>query len=143
MKIIASNRKAYHDYFIIESWEAGIKLLGTEIKSLRHAQASIAEAWVKVKDGEAHLVGATIPPYENAQSAWATHEPTRTRTLLLKKKELIRIERELDQSMTVIPLDIHLTDRGYAKVKIALVKGKKNYDKRETIKKRDQERYGD
>jgi SsrA-binding protein len=143
MKILASNRKAFHDYFIIETWEAGIKLLGTEIKSLRNAQASIGEAWVKVIDGEAWLVGATIPPYENASSTWATHEPTRTRKLLLKRKEITRIGKEIQPGVTVIPLDIHLSDRGYAKVKIALVKGKKLYDKRETIKKRDMQRYGE
>lgn len=143
MKILASNRKALHDYFIIETWEAGIQLKGTEIKSLRNAQASIGEAWVKVFNGEVWLVGATIPPYENAKANWATHEPARTRKLLLNRQEITRLSREMQPSMTVIPLDIHLNDRGYAKVKIALVKGKKSYDKRETIKKRDFRRYGE
>lgn len=141
-KILASNRRALYDYFVIETWEAGLKLVGSEIKSLRSSQASIAEAWVKVKNGEAWLIGATIPPYENAQSSWATHEPTRARKLLLKRKEIRRIEAGSVGSTTVIPLDIHLTGRGFAKVKIALVKGKKNYDKRQTIKDRDNQRYG-
>lgn len=142
MKILASNRRASHDYFILETFVAGIKLLGTEIKSLRNAQASIAEAWVKVRGGDVYLVGATIPPYSYAKAAWATHEPTRDRLLLLKRKEINRIAREVVGPVTVIPLDIHLTDRGLAKVKIALVKGKKNYDKRQTIKDRDNQRYG-
>lgn len=143
MKILASNRKALHDYFVIETWEAGIVLRGTEIKSLREGQASIAEAWVKIKSGEAWLVGATIPAYTNAKEDWVSHAPNRERKLLLKKKELRRIDRQLAERLTLVPLDIHLNQRGYAKVKVALVKGKKSYDKRQTIKERDLRRYGD
>ena len=143
MKVLASNRKAFHDYFIIDSWEAGIKLVGSEIKSLRNAQASISEAWIRITNHEAWLVGANIPPYENAQSAWASHDPRRPRKLLLHRKEILSIEKQLEEKLTVIPLDIHLTERGYAKAKSALVRGKKDYDKRQTIKKRDFERYGD
>lgn len=143
MKILASNRKAHHDYFILQTWVAGIVLKGTEIKSLRDGQSSIMEAWVKVEKGEVFLVGAHIPPYAQAKEAWQTHEPNRTRKLLLHRTEIRKLERELGQSLTIVPLDIHLSDRNIAKVKIALVKGKKNYDKRQTIKDRDAKRYGD
>lgn len=140
--MLVSNRKALHDYFIVDSWETGIVLKGTEIKSLRNSQASIAESWIKIQNGEVWLIGATIPPYENAKAGWVSHEPTRTRKLLLRKKEILRIERELQPSMTLIPLDIHLNDRGLAKLKIGLAKGKRDFDKRESIKKRDNMRHG-
>lgn len=142
-RILARNRKALHDYFVIETWEAGIVLRGTEIKSLREGQASIAESWVKIKNNEAWLVGATIPPYSNAREDWVSHAPTRERKLLLRKKELTRISRQLTERLTLVPLDIHIGKRGFAKVKLALVKGKKSYDKRQTIKDRDLRRYGE
>lgn len=143
MKILVSNRKAFYDYWIIEELEAGIQLKGSEIKAIRSKNCSIAEAWIRIINHEAFLIGATIPPYENAASPWATHDPTRDRKLLLKKKEILKLEKQLEDRLTIIPLDIHLTDRGLAKMKIALVRGKKSYDKRETIKNRDLERYGD
>lgn len=143
MKILTTNRKAYHDYFVIQSWEAGIILKGTEIKSLRETQADIAAAWVKVEKGEVYLVGATIQPYSQAKEAWQTHEPGRTRKLLLNRNEINRLERELGKGTTAIALDIHLNERNIAKVKIALVKGKKKHDKRQTIKDRDLRRYGE
>lgn len=142
MKILASNRKAHHDYFIIEKWEAGIVLVGSEIKSLRQAQASIAEAWIKERNNELWLIGANIPPYAQAKEGWSGHEPTRDRKLLLHRKELTRISRELP-GHTLIPLDIHLNARNFAKITVALCKGKKSWDKRETIKERDLERYGE
>lgn len=142
MKILTTNRSVSRDYFIIDKWDAGIVLKGTEIKSLRESQASIAEAWVKIINGEAWLIGSTINEYSQAREAWKTHDPTRERKLLLKRAELTRIERELTTGITIVPLDIHLSDRNFAKVTIALVKGKKNYDKRETIKERDLNRLG-
>jgi SsrA-binding protein len=141
-KILVSNKKAFYDYFIIQSWIAGIRLKGSEIKSLRNSQASISEAWVKIQNNEVFLVGCNIPPYTHAQANWATHEPTRIRKLLLHRQEITRISRELQTGMTIVPLSIFLSDRGLAKVKIALVKGKKTYDKREVIKKRDHDRLG-
>ncbi len=138
-KILASNRKVFHDYHVLDTWESGIVLKGTEIKALRTGQASISEAWIKLKDGEAWLIGCHIPPYEPAHSEWATHEPTRDRKLLLHKSELLKIDRELPGA-TLVAIDIHLNDHNFAKVTVALVKGKKNYDKREAIKERDQKR---
>jgi SsrA-binding protein len=143
MKILASNRKALYSYHIIETWQAGIVLKGTEIKSLRESQCSIAEAWVKLINNEAFLIGATIPPYSQAKEAWKTHDPNRDRKLLLNRKELNRIDKELSPGLTLIPLDIHLNEHNFAKVKLALCKGKKNYDKRQALKERDSRRYGD
>ena len=138
-KIVATNRKARFEYFILETFEAGISLQGSEIKSIRAGQMSLGEAYVKVEDGkEAWLVGAHIAPYDPASRY--NHNPTRSRRLLLNKREIRKIWNEVRmKGVTVIPLRVYLT-HGLAKVEIGIAKGKKLYDKRETIAKRDFER---
>ncbi len=138
-KIVATNRKARFEYFILESFEAGISLQGSEIKSIRAGQMSLSEAYVKIEDGkEAWLVGAHISPYDPASRY--NHNPTRSRRLLLNKREIRKIWNEVRmKGVTVIPLRVYLT-HGLAKIEIGLAKGKKLYDKRNDIAKRDSER---
>jgi SsrA-binding protein len=138
-KVVATNRKARFEYFILESFEAGISLQGSEIKSIRAGQMSLGEAYVKIEDGkEAWLVGAHISPYDPASRY--NHNPTRSRRLLLNKREIRKIWNEVRmKGVTVIPLRVYLT-HGLAKVEIGLAKGKKLYDKRNDIAKRDSER---
>lgn len=136
--VIASNRKAKFEYFLLESFEAGIALKGSEIKSIRARQVSIAEAYVQTDGEEAWLVDAHIAPYDPA--ARENHDPKRKRRLLLKKREIRLIWQNIKQKgLTVIPTEIYLKD-GLAKVNIALAKGKKLYDKREAIAKKDYQR---
>ena len=138
-KIVATNRKARFEYFILETYEAGISLQGSEIKSIRAGQMSLGEAYVKVEDGkEAWLIGAHIAPYDPVSRY--NHNPTRPRRLLLNKREIRNIWNDVRlKGVTVIPLRVYLT-HGLAKVEIGLAKGKKLYDKRETIAKRDFQR---
>src|SRR3954467_4401336 len=135
---IAKNRQGRHDYHIIETWEAGIVLTGTEVKSLREGRANITDAYGTIRDGEAFLLNLHISPYE--RGGYTNHEPTRTRKLLLHRKEIRRligaVERE---GLTLIPLEIYFK-KGVAKVALALGKGKKLHDKRETERTRDAER---
>ena len=138
VKIVASNRKAHHEYFFLDRLEAGIVLTGSEIKSIRAGQMSIKEAYVRIDGREAWLVDSHIAPYDPASRM--NHEPKRPRKLLLHKKEIFRLWDEVRQkALTIVPLQVYLKD-GRAKVEIALAKGKKNYDKRQTIAKRDMER---
>jgi SsrA-binding protein len=138
-KIVADNRKARFNYEIGEPVEAGIALTGTEVKSLRESRANIAESYVSPENGEIWLVNANIPEYKQANRF--NHEPRRSRKLLLHKRQIGRllsgVERE---GMTIVPLKLYFNDRGRAKVEIALAKGKKLHDKRETEKKRDWQR---
>lgn len=138
-KVVATNRKARFEYFILETYEAGISLMGSEIKSVRDGQMSLSEAYVKVEDGkEAWLLNAHISPYDPASRY--NHNPIRPRRLLLNKREIRKIWNEVRmKGVTVIPLRVYLT-HGLAKVEIGLAKGKKLYDKRETIAKRDSQR---
>jgi SsrA-binding protein len=137
-KVVATNRKARHDYFILDSFEAGIILRGSEIKSIRAGQISIKEAYVRVEDGEAWLVDAHIAPYDPASRQ--NHEPRRRRKLLLHRKEIQKLSNEVHQkNLTIIPLQVYLKN-GRAKVEIAVARGKKSYDKRAVIAKRDAER---
>ena len=138
-KVVATNRKARFEYFILESFEAGISLQGSEIKSIRAGQMSLGEAYVKIEDGkEAWLVGAHISPYDPASRY--NHNPTRSRRLLLNKREIRKIWNEVRmKGATGSPLRVYLT-HGLAKVEIGLAKGKKLYDKRNDIAKRDSER---
>ena len=140
IKVVASNRKASFEYFIIEKFEAGIVLQGSEIKSIRAGQVSIQEAYVDVQDGEeAWLMEAHIAPYEQA-GKFFNHEPTRKRRLLLHKKQIYELWNNVRiKGMTVVPIRLYLKD-GRAKLEIALAKGKKAYDKRATIAKRDEAR---
>jgi SsrA-binding protein len=140
IKIIATNRKAGFDYFLLEKFEAGIALQGSEIKSIRAGQISIQEAYVDIPEGrEAWLVEAHIAPYEQAGTHF-NHEPKRRRRLLLHKKQIRQLWNQTRiKGMTIVPTRVYLKD-GRAKVEIALAKGKKAYDKRAAIAKRDEAR---
>ena len=135
---IAKNRQARHDYAIIDSWEAGIVLTGTEVKALREGKANISDAYGIVRNGEIYLLNLHISPYE--RGGYVNHDPTRTRKLLLHRKEIRRligaVERE---GLTLIPLELYFK-KGKAKVALALGKGKKVHDKRETERQRDADR---
>ncbi len=137
-KIIASNRRARHEYFILETFEAGIALQGSEIKSIRAGQISLAEAYVRVDNNEAWLEDAHIAPYE--QASIFNHEPRRPRKLLLHSKEIRKLWNDVRQKgVTIIPLSVYLKD-GRAKVEIAVARGKKLYDKRADLARRDAQR---
>jgi SsrA-binding protein len=139
IKVLATNRKASFEYFLIERFEAGLALQGTEIKSIRAGQVSLAEAYVDIEGGrEAWLVEAHIAPY--AQGNRFNHDPKRKRRLLLHKKQIRELWNNVRQKgMTIVPVRIYLKE-GRAKIEIALARGKKAYDKRATIAKRDQAR---
>jgi SsrA-binding protein len=139
VKVVATNRKASFEYFLLERFEAGLSLQGSEIKSIRAGQVSIVEAYVDIEGGEeAWLVESHIAPY--AQANRFNHDPKRKRRLLLHKKQIREIWNQVRQKgMTVVPTRIYLKD-GRAKIEIALARGKKAYDKRESIAKRDRER---
>ena len=138
VKIIANNKKAHFNYFLSDFLECGIELKGTEIKSLRVSGATIGDSYIVIRSGEAEILNMYIKPYE--QGNIFNHDPLRTRKLLLHKKEIRWFEDKMKQGgYTVVPTKIYFKG-GKAKVEIALAKGKKLYDKRETIKKRDVER---
>lgn len=138
MKIACQNRKAYHDYAIEETLEAGIQLLGTEVKSLRDGRANLNDSYVIIKDSEAFLFNCHISPYTHGNIM--NHEPMRTRKLLLHRKEIERLIGKIRQKgFTLIPLKIYFKG-SYAKVEIGLAKGKKTYEKREAIKEREAKR---
>ncbi|AKP68251.1 SsrA-binding protein SmpB [Companilactobacillus ginsenosidimutans] len=135
---VATNRKARHDYNILETYEAGIELTGTEIKSIRARKMNIKDGFVQARNGEMWLENVNIAIYD--QGNQFNHDPLRNRRLLLHKKEIRRIAGNTqEKGITVIPLKVYLKN-GFAKVLIGVAEGKKQYDKRETIKKRDQER---
>ena len=138
VKVVARNRKASHDYFLLERYEAGLVLKGSEIKSIRAGQISLAEAYVTTDGNEAWLVDAHIAPYD--QASYFNHDPRRPRKLLLHRSEIEDIWDEVrKKGVTVIPTQVYLKD-GRAKVEIAIAKGKKLYDKRQAIARRDYER---
>lgn len=138
IKVLASNRKARHDYFILETYEAGMSLLGSEIKSVRAGQISIKEAYVRIQDDEAWLVDAHISHYIQANRN--NHEPRRPRKLLLHKKEISKLNNTvLKKGVTIVPLRVYLKN-GRAKVEIAVARGKRKFDKRQEIAKRDAQR---
>lgn len=137
-KLITSNRKARRDYHILETVEAGLVLTGTEVKSLREGKASLAEAYARVEGDEVFLVGMHIPEY--AQGNRQNHEPTRPRKLLLHRREIERMRgKVLEKGLTVIPLRLYWKD-GRAKVELALVRGKREYDQRQDVAKREARR---
>ena len=137
-QVVASNRRARFDYEIIDTFEAGMVLLGSEVKSLREGKASINEAYASERHGELWLESMNIPPYTYAREGG--HEPTRPRKLLLHKREITRIGEKLrEQSLTLVPTRVYFSD-GRAKVELALGKGKRSIDKRQSIKKREQQR---
>lgn len=132
------NRRARHEYHILESVEAGLVLSGTEVKAIRAGGASLAEAYARFRDGEAWLMGMHVPPYR--QGSFSNSEPTRARKLLLHKEEIVRLQsRVAEKGLTIVPLRLYFT-RGKAKVALGLVRGKKLWDKRADVAKRDVQR---
>ena len=137
-KIIATNRKAYHEFFILDKFEAGIELLGSEVKSLREGSGNLKEGYVVIRDGIAILIGVRISPYSH--TGFTGHEPSRDKILLLHKKEIVKMAKKVaEKGLTLIPLKMYFKN-GWAKVEIGLAKGKHHYDKKETAKKRDIQR---
>jgi SsrA-binding protein len=138
IKIVASNRKARHEYHILETWEAGLALVGTEVKSLRAGRCSMGDAYGEIRDGEAWLCKMHIGPYD--QGNRMNHEPFRRRKMLLNRREIRRIRPRIEErGLTLIPLKIYFK-RGRAKVEIALARGKQHHDKREAKAKQTAER---
>lgn len=138
MKLIANNKKAYHDYFILETYEAGIALHGTEVKSLRMGKCSIKEAFIRVENEEVYVYGMHISPYEKGNIF--NKDPLRVRKLLLHKSEIRKLlGKTKEKGMTLVPLKVYFKD-SLVKVEIGLAKGKKLYDKRQDIAKKDQQR---
>ena len=134
-QLIGRNRKARHDYIILETYEAGIQLRGTEVKSLREGRVSLAESFVRPQEGELVLFGAHIDAYSAA--GYAHHDPVRPRKLLMHRREIRRIAaRVAEKGLTLVPLSVYFK-RGHAKVEIGLARGKRRYDKRQALKKRD------
>ena len=137
-KVVASNRKARHDYAILETVEAGMALTGTEVKSLRAGRASLVDAFGQISGGEGFLHAMHIPEY--AQGTWTNHEPRRIRKLLLKRHEIDRLVGKVRESgLTLVPLSVYFSD-GWAKVELGLARGKRAYDKRQDLAKRDADR---
>ena len=136
IKNIASNKKAYHDYFIDEKFEAGIVLTGTEIKSIRASKANINDAYVSIKNNEAFIIGMHISKYDMGNIF--NHKELRDRKLLLHKKEILKLSQKIQlKGLTIIPLKLYI-DKGLAKLEIGVAEGKKLYDKREDLKKKEQ-----
>jgi SsrA-binding protein len=134
-KMVAQNRKARHDYSILDTYECGIVLTGTEVKSLRLGRASLVDGFATIDDGEVFLRNVHIPEY--TEGSWTNHEPRRTRKLLLHKAEILRLVGKTKESgLTLVPLSLYFSD-GKVKVEIALARGKRSYDKRQDLAKRD------
>ncbi len=137
-KLIASNKKAYHDYFVLQKLEAGMELMGTEVKSLRDGKANLKDSYVIVKADEAFLFGAHISPYSHGNIQ--NHDPERTRRLLLHKREIEKLRMQLvEKGLTIVPLRLYFKGNR-VKVEIAVVRGKKQFDKRETERRREADR---
>ena len=133
-RLVAQNRKARHDYLIEDVFEAGLVLMGTEVKALRDGHANLTDSWCEIEGGEAWLHGMQIPVY--AMGTWTNHTPRRKRKLLLHRDEIVRLEqRSHDKGQTIVPLALYFVD-GRAKVEIALARGKKEWDKRQTLRER-------
>ncbi|MBC9926017.1 MULTISPECIES: SsrA-binding protein SmpB [unclassified Leucobacter] len=141
IKLVASNKKARHDYLIIDTYEAGMVLTGSEVKSLREGRASLVDGYVFIENGEAWLDAAYIPEYLNG--SWTNHAPRRKRKLLLHRQEIDKLHMKTREGgMTIVPLRLYFLN-GRAKVEIALAKGKKEYDKRQTLRERQDRREAD
>lgn len=137
-KVIASNRRAHHDYTVLDTVECGIALTGTEVKSLRAGRASLVDGFAEISRGEVFLHGVHIPEYE--QGTWTNHEPRRVRKLLLNRLEIDRLSGKVRETgLTLVPLAMYFAD-GWAKVELALARGKRAYDKRQDLAKRDADR---
>ncbi len=136
MKVITVNKKAFHDYEIIQKFEAGMALVGSEVKSLRAGGVNLKDAYVEIRAGEAILLNSHISPYGNA--SYNNHEPRRARKLLLHKREIAKCDqRVIVKGMSIIPLRMYFNEKGYVKIEIALAKGKREYEKKHKIKERD------
>ena len=135
-KVVARNKKAFHDYHILDRFEAGIELMGSEVKSLREGKANMKESYVTVRRGEAFLVGMHVSPYSH--TGIEGHDPLRNRRLLLHKREIKKLlQNTAEKGHTVVPLELYFDKKGRAKTEIAIVKGKRQFDKRESIKAKD------
>ena len=135
---IAENRKAFHDYHLLESFEAGLVLLGTEVKAIREGRVNLRDSFARVEDGEIFLYNVNISPYSHR--GWAEHEPLRRRKLLLHREEIRKlIGKTVERGMTLVPTRLYFKN-GRVKVSVSIAKGKKEYDKRETIKQRETDR---
>ena len=139
MKVISHNRKARHEYFIIESYECGIVLTGTEIKSIRAGRVNFKDSYASIEKGELWLFNMHIAPYE--KGSYYNHKPERDRKLLMSKREIIRLNSKVrEKGLTIVPLSIYLKDNRWAKIEIALARGKTAHDKRDDIAARDAKR---
>ncbi len=135
---LADNRKAHHDYHLLETFEAGVVLLGTEVKAIREGRVNLRDSFARVEEGEIYIYNVHISPYSHR--GYADHDPLRRRKLLLHKEEIRKlIGRTVEKGMTLVPIRLYLKD-GRVKVAVSLAKGKKEYDKRETIKRREADR---
>ena len=140
-KVVANNRKAFHDFAILEKYEAGLELAGYEVKSLRSGQANLTDGFVSFKGNEAYLDNVHIPAYAQISTHIMDFDPRRKRRILMHKREITSLFAKVrEKGLTLVPLEIYFNQRGMAKVSLGLGKGKKSFDKRETIKKRDIER---
>ena len=138
IKPIARNRRAFHNFQILDKWETGIELKGTEVKSLRNGEVQMADSYARIDDGEVFLVGLHISPYD--KTAYDNHEPTRKRKLLLHRREIRRLAIKVNErGLTLIPLTLYFK-RGLAKVELGLARGKQQHDKRQDLKKREHQR---
>jgi SsrA-binding protein len=139
VRIVVTNKKASFNYELLEKFEAGISLRGTEVKSIRQGKVSLKESYAEIKKGEAFLVNCHISPYEAA--SWFNHDPTRERKLLLHRREIKRLTGKIqEKGLTLIPTKVFFNDKGKVKVEVALAKGKRAYQKREAIRERDRDR---
>lgn len=139
MKTIAQNKKAFHDYEILDKYEAGMALAGSEVKSIRAGRISLKDSFVEIQNGEAFLLRCHISPYE--QASIFNHEPERKRKLLLNRFEIHRLDQKVrTRGFSIVPLQVFLTDKGLFKIEIALVRGKREYEKKQKLKERDIQR---
>jgi SsrA-binding protein len=127
------NRKVSHEYFFVDTFVVGVKLMGSEVKSIRDGKVSLVDAYCYFNEGELYVKGMNIPEYRQSY----THEPIRDRKLLMKKKELVKLQKELIKGLTIVPYKLFTNDRGLIKMEIVLAKGKKLYDKKESLKEKD------
>jgi SsrA-binding protein len=139
MKTIAQNKKAFHEYEILDKYEAGMALAGSEVKSIRAGRINLKDSFVEIQNGEAFLLRCHISPYE--QASIFNHEPERKRKLLLNRVEIHRLDQKVrTRGFSIVPLQVFLTDKGLFKIEIALVRGKREYEKKQKIKERDIQR---
>ena len=139
MKTIAQNKKAFHDYEILDKFEAGMALVGSEVKSIRAGRVSLKDAFVEILDGEAFLLRCHISPY--LEASIFNHEPERKRKLLLNRREIHRLDQKVKaRGFSIVPLQVYMTDKGLFKIEIALVRGKREYEKKQKLKERDIQR---